>query len=95
MEYLVEGEKYNLSYSDLKERYINISELPLDKFLLILPEVLHLTCIISYLKEIPTYITLSDKGLIHELVHLLHIGDEPLVDAEKIRQQFIDDMKLI
>lgn len=95
MEYLVEGKKYNISYSELKERYTDISELPLDKFLLILPEVLHLTCIISYLKEIPTYITLSDTGLIHELVHLLHIGDEPLVDAEKIRQQFIDDMKLI
>lgn len=94
MEYLVEGTKYNLSYSDLKERYINISELSLDRFLLILPEVLHLTCIISYLKEVPSYVTLSDEGLIHQLVHLLHIGDEPLIDAEKIRQQFIDDMKL-
>lgn len=95
MEYIVDGSKYNLSYSDLKEKYTNISELSLDKFLLILPEVLHLTCIISFLKEIPSYITLSDKGLIHELIHLLHIGDEPLVDAEKIRQQFIDEMKLV
>ncbi len=94
MEYLVNGTKYNLSYSDLKERYINISELSLDRFLLILPEVLHLTCIISYLKEIPSYVTLSDEGLIHQLVHLLHIGNEPLIDAEKIRQQFINDMKL-
>jgi len=94
MEYLVNGTKYNLSYSDLKERYINISELSLDRFLLILPEVLHLTCIISYLKEIPSYVTLSDEGLIHQLVHLLHIEDEPLIDAEKIRQQFINDMKL-
>ncbi len=95
MEYLVDGHKYSLSYSELKEKYINISELPLEKFLLILPEVLHLACIISYLKEIPTYVTLSDRGLIHELIHLLHIGDEPLLDAEKIRQQFIEEMKLI
>lgn len=95
MEYLVEGKKYNLSYADLKEKYTNISELPLDRFLLNLPEVLHLTCIISFLKEVPCYNTLCDTGLIHELVHLLHIGDEPLVDAEKIRQKFITEMKLI
>lgn len=94
MEYIVEGKTYNLSYSDLKEKYINISELSIDKFLLVLPEVLHLTCIISFLKEVPTYNTFSDTGLIHELVHLLHIGDEPLVNAEKIRQQFINEMKL-
>ena len=95
IEYLVEGDKYSLSYSDLKEKYLELSNLDLGSFLKRLPEVLHLTCIISYLKEVPSSSTLSDKGLIHELVHLLHIPDEPLVDAEKIRQQFIKEMELL
>lgn len=95
MEYLIEDKKYNLSYTDLRERYNIISNLSLAEFLKKLPEILHLTCIISFLKEVPSYNTLSDTGLIHELVHLLHIGDEPLVDAEKIRQKFIDEMKLV
>lgn len=95
MEYLVDNKKYSLSYTDLKEKYNLFSKLSLSEFLDRLPEVLHLTCIISYLKEVPSYNTLSDTGLIHELVHLLDITDEPLVDAEKIRQKFINEMKLV
>lgn len=95
MEYLVEGKKYNLSYSDLREKYNLFSSLSLAEFLERLPEVLHLTCIISYLKEVPSYHTLSDTGLIHELVHLLDIKNEPLIDAQKIKEQFEKEMKLI
>ena len=94
MEYLVEGEKFDLSYRELREKYILFSNFSLAEFLERLPEVLHLTCIISYLKEVPSYNTLSDKGLIHQLIHLLHISEEPLIDAEKIKQQFIEEMKL-
>lgn len=94
MEYLIEGKKYHLSYGELKEKYLLFSNLSLAEFLERLPEVLHLTCIISFLKEVPSENTLSDTGLIHEIAHLLHIPEEPLVDAEKIRQQFIKEMEL-
>jgi len=94
MEYLVDGEKFHLSYSELRDKYILFSNFSLAEFLDRLPEVLHLACIISYLKEVPSYNTLSDKGLIHQLIHLLDIGEEPIIDAEKIRQQFIKEMKL-
>ena len=94
MEYIVDNKKYNLSYQELKEKYLIFCSLSLAEFLKRLPEVLHLTCIISYLKEIPSYNTLSDTGLIHELVHLLDIKDEPLVDAEKIKKQYETEMKL-
>lgn len=41
------------------------------EFLENLPDALHLACFICFLKEIPTYVCLTDKGIIHELVHLL------------------------
>ena len=95
MEYLINGNKYNLSYSDLRNRYNEICSLSLQSFLGRLPEILHLTCMISFLKEVPSYNTLNDTGLLHELIHLLHIPDEPLVSAEKIKKQFEEEMKLI
>ena len=95
MEYLINNNKYNLSYSDLRERYNEICSLSLESFLGRLPEVLHLSCMISFLKEVPAYNTLADDGLMHELIHLLHIPDEPLVCAEKIKKQFEEEMKLI
>lgn len=95
MKYIVDGDVYNLSYLELKEKYLEICELDTKDFLIRLPEILHLTCIISFLKEVPSYNTLSDKGLIHELVHLIHIPNEPLVNVEKIKQQFIKEMRLV
>jgi hypothetical protein len=95
MEYLINGNKYNLSYSDLRERYNEICSLSLQSFLARIPEILHLSCMISFLKEVPSYTTLGDEGLIHELKQLLHIPDEPLVCAEKIKKQFEEEMKLV
>ena len=31
---------------------------------------------------------LSDEGLIHQLIHLMHIPDEPLINVIAIRSQF-------
>jgi len=95
MEYLINGNKYNLSYVELRDKYNEICSLSLQSFLARLPEVLHLACVISFLKEIPNEHIVGDEGLIHELVHLLHIPDEPLVCAEKIKEQFETEMKLI
>ena len=59
MEYIVNGNKYSLSYSDLKERYLNIAELSNEAFMNRLPEILHTACIICYVKEIPSSVVLS------------------------------------
>ena len=71
IEYLSDGSKFSLSYSDLKEHYLNICEMSDSEFLENLPDALHLACFICFLKEIPTYVCLTDKGIVHELVHLL------------------------
>lgn len=94
MEYLVEGKKYNLSYSELKDNYNVICLMGDSEFMNSLPEILHLACVICYLKEIPTYVCLSDEGIIHQLVHLLHIPDDPIIDLVEIRKLFENQLKL-
>lgn len=93
MEYIVENKKYSLSYQELKGKYLELSILTTEEFKKRLPEILHFSCIVSYLKEFGNE-SFSDEGLVHQLCHLLHIPDEPLIDAEKIRNLFIEQMKL-
>lgn len=56
-------------------------------FLKNLADALHLACVICFLKEIPTYVCLSDKGIIHELVHLLK-ENGTTTEIEEIRDLF-------
>ena len=71
IEYLSEGMKFSLSYQELREHYLNFCDMSDSDFLRNLPDALHLACVICFLKETPTYVCLTDKGIIHELVHLL------------------------
>lgn len=93
IEYLSEGSKFSLSYSDLKESYSNMCEMSNSEFLKNLPDVLHLACFICFLKEIPTYVCLTDKGIIHELVHLLK-QDGTTTSLVEIRELFRTTLEL-
>lgn len=94
MEYLVEGSKYSLSYKQLREHHTRFCGLSDEEFMNELPSALHLATVICYLKELPTYNVLSDKGIIHQLVHLLEQPDEPTNDLQEIRQQYQKDLFL-
>lgn len=95
MIYIINNNKYSLSYKELREKYLEICNLPLSSFLFRLPEVLHITCMISYLKEVPNEYLVGDESLIHNLAHLMHIPEEALVSAKEIKEQFEKEMKLI
>lgn len=95
MEYLVEGIKYNISYQELKEEYLKHVFFTDEEFMENLPSANHLANIICWFKEIPTSNCLSDKGIIHELAHLLHIKEEPAVDLKEIRKLFEEQLKLV
>lgn len=62
---------FYLSYQELKEKYLYFNSLNEEEFFKEIPKILHLVCIISYLKEIPSYCLVADECLIHELVHCL------------------------
>ena len=88
MEYLVDNKTYNFDYQELKEKYLELEALTDIQFLSRIPEILHFVCFVSYVKGTPGYILLNDRGLIHELVHLLDLKDHPTNDLEHIREQF-------
>lgn len=86
MEYLVDGLQYSFSYRELKNKYNEIVSMSDSDFIGNLPEVLHFACFVSYFKELPNIQTISDVGIIHELIHLLHIPEE--TDVKKVRELF-------
>ncbi len=92
MEYLVDGSKFNFRYSEVKDAYEIYVTCKDTKFIKELVKVLHLSCFICYFKEIPTYVCLSDKGLIHELVHMLE--SKEYHDLHRIRKLFEQVCKL-
>ena len=92
IEYLVDGRKYLLSYQQLREKHLELCDLSDQEFIGRAAEAAHLACIICYLKEIPTYVCLSDRGIVHELVHLLHIPGD--VNLHDLRNEFKEQLRL-
>lgn len=88
MDYLVNGRTYVFHYQNLKDKYNYFKSLTNEEFLKELPAVLHFACYVAYVKELSNEVTISDEGIIHELIHLLHIPDELLIDINKIRKKF-------
>jgi len=94
MEYVVEGQRFNLCYQDLRQHYLKFISMSDGDFSKSIPEALHFACIVCYLKEIPTYLCLSDKGIIHELTHLLSSNVESVQDIKTIRELFKNQLEL-
>lgn len=94
MIYLVDSLPYELSYRNLRNEHTKIINYTDEEFMANLVEITHLACIISYLKELPIECTLGDTGIIHQLIHLMHIPNEPLINLQEIREQFNTLLKL-
>jgi hypothetical protein len=94
--YLVNNSTFSVSYQELKAKYLSLKNLSDEEFFRDIPDVLHFVCIVCFLKETPSYLLLSDTGLIHQLTHLMCL-DEPLVTGKKnqIRQDFNDICELV
>lgn len=95
--FLVEnGEKkfYTFSYKDLRDKYRAIVDYTDAEFLANLPEILHFACFVAWVKDLPSEATLSDVGIVHELAHLLHLGENEEVKLRSIREKFNKYIKL-
>lgn len=88
MTYLVGNKQYNFNYSDLVERFNQYTNMPDAEFMENLVEILHFSCFVCYLKGYGLGVTLGDDGIIHQLVHLLHIPHEIDINLQEIREQF-------
>ncbi len=95
MEYVLdEGKKYHYSYQEMREEYLRFCRMTDDEFKDNIVAATHLACFICFLKEIPTYVCLSDTGIIHELVHQIHIGSKNTTPFGDIRKLFAFALKL-
>lgn len=83
-----------MHYKDLKNQYETFCAYDDEQFLKLLPDIIHFACLVSYFKQLSVAQTLSDEGIIHQLVHLLHIPDEPTVSLTEIRKDFEMLLKL-
>lgn len=92
--YTVDGIEYSFNYQELKFRYEDICQYSDEQFLEELPEIAHLACIISYFKGLSNNATIGDKGIIHEIIHLMTDRYEPTNDLQEIRKSFNKKIKL-
>jgi hypothetical protein len=93
MEYLINNNKYHLSYKELQEQYWLYCRMSNDDFIKNLSGALHLACVILWDKRASIDV-LNDEGLIHQLIHLLDIPNEPLIRIQNIREDFEQHLKL-
>jgi hypothetical protein len=75
MEYAILDRRYHLDYQELKEHYHRFCQMDDVEFFneKNLKEALHLACVICYLKNIGMEATVGDRGVIHLLVHQIHL----------------------
>lgn len=97
MTYLVGDKKYSYSYSEMRELYYKFIGYSDEQFLQELTSILHFTCFIAYVKELPNECTLSDLGIIHEMVHLKLLLEENFMieDKEELIKQVREQFKLL
>lgn len=94
MEYLVDGVKYELSYQKLRQEYEEFIRMSDQEFMSKLVEAAELACVIGMLKEKTIDDIIGDKGIVHELLHLMRIPEEPTVNLKEIRELFKTQLKL-
>ena len=93
MDYKVENSTYSLSYNELKEKYLKFCDMSDDDFLNNLQKAAHLACFIGWFKELPSDMTIGDRGIVHEIIHLM---DSTLSTSSirYIRKKFEEYLKL-
>lgn len=74
--------------AELTEKFVELRALSKVEFMRRLPEALHFATYVSWLKQ--DVGAMSDLGVVHELIHLLVMPDEPVIEYDRIRRDFAD-----
>ncbi|AZC88402.1 hypothetical protein C4K29_2099 [Pseudomonas chlororaphis subsp. piscium] len=96
MDYVIGGREYSASYQELREEHARFVQMTDKRFLKELPAALHFAVFVCWFKELPASQVLSDEGIVHQLAHLIHLRDEPLVMTRlgEIRELFNKQLQL-
>ncbi len=93
IEYLVEGRKFGFDYQELKEKYMEFISMSDQDFLKNLVDAAHFASVICFIKNIPSYLCLSDTGVVHEIIHLMK-ENGTTTPLSEIRELFEQQLKL-
>lgn len=93
-EYKIGKTNYQLDYQMITYQYDTFKAMSNDEFLEKILDAIHFACYISYVKNLNTKQTLSDKGIIHELVHLTKESTRKFQDISKTRKKFNKLLKI-
>lgn len=86
--YLVGQKTYNYDYQSTRLYYVEVVNFTDEEFIENTKEILHFSCFLSYVMNLDNEDTISDDGIIHELIHLLCPGTKKFVDLDKVRKKF-------
>ena len=90
------GGTYSFDYQELKRDYHRIVHQTDEQFMADLPAALHFAVFVCWVKGLNAHWVLADDGIIHQLAHLIHLPDEPVImdDLPEIRRLFAEQLEL-
>ena len=94
MDYTINNKRYSINLNELQFEYNKVISYSDQQFLDNLVEITHLACVIAFYKKLDAIDTISDEGIIHQLIHLMHIPNEPLIVLSDIRFLFNQKLKI-
>lgn len=88
--YKIGSKEYVYDPELLKFHYHSFTIMSDEEFLEELPQVMHFACFMSFVLKLDHIKTLSDDGIIHELVHLSGLGTKKYTNIKDVRKKFND-----
>lgn len=89
-DYKVEGSTYSMDYQQLKNHFIQFKEMSDVDFVAQAIKIFHFASFVCYFKNIPTQTILCDKGILHQLAHLIDedTKEDAIREISEIRERF-------
>lgn len=87
-EYKIGKTSYQFDYDMIVFQYNSFKQMSNDEFVKNIIDAIHFACYVSYIKRLDTEKTLSDQGIIHELIHLTKEATRKYQDVSKTRKKF-------
>lgn len=88
--YKIGNKEYKYNPSLLRMHYEEFTDMSDADFIQSISRVLHFACFMSFVKNLSHIDTLSDQGIIHELVHLANENTRKYSNIKEIREKFED-----
>ena len=93
-EYKREDKTFLFDRGLLEFQYRTFKKMNDKEFLENIVDALHFACYVSWLNKLSTEETLSDTGIIHELIHLTQTNTRRYQDIRKTRKKFNKLLKI-